>query len=57
MGLFDQNIQGFAFDDYYGALAERLGQATKRNGEYAPVFGLTRPCARSSPENPSWACA
>jgi hexosaminidase len=40
MGLFDQNIQGFAFDDYYGALAERFGQAAKADGEFAPMFGL-----------------
>jgi hexosaminidase len=40
MGLFDQNIRGYEFDDYYRELAERLDQAAKRNGEYAPMFEL-----------------
>jgi hypothetical protein len=40
MGLFDRNIRGVDYDEYYQTLAARLDQAAKRNGEYAPMFEL-----------------
>ncbi len=40
MGLFDRNIRGIGFDEYYREHGARMGQAAGRNGEYAPVFEL-----------------